>query len=109
MGTSLSWGWRVFSGAAALLCCAGVLRGGDELVLQLPAGSSDIVELRASAGVRARSLVGLVEDLSGDSVVFRGVDGGVQVLRLPQLRLIRFARSEDWEAGLVLSRGRRWL
>ncbi|MCE2796062.1 MAG: hypothetical protein ACK5TG_09640 [Planctomyces sp.] len=109
MGTSLSWGWRMFSGAAALLCCAGVLRGGDELVLQLPAGSSDIVELRASAGVRARSLVGLVEDLSGDSVVFRGVDGGVQVLRLSQLRVIRFARSEDWEAGLVLSRGRRWL
>ncbi len=94
---------------AALLLCGGVLCAGDEPGSQLPAASSDILELRVSAGVRARSLMGLVEDLAGDSVVFRGVDGGVQVLRLSQLRVIRFARSEVWEEGLVLSRGRRWL
>lgn len=100
---------RLVLSVAGLLWGAGELCAGDEQGVQLPSASSDVLELRVSAGVRARSLVGLVEDLSGDSVVFRGVDGGVQVLRLSQLRVIRFARSEVWEEGLVLSRGRRWL
>jgi len=81
---------------------------GDELSSELPAAAQDILELRTAAGVRPRTLAGLVEDITGDSVVFRRADGGVQVVRLSALGVVRFARSEQWEEGLVLSAGRRW-
>ncbi len=54
---------------------------GDELSSELPAAAQDILELRTAAGVRPRTLAGLVEDITGDSVVFRRADGGVQVVR----------------------------
>jgi tetratricopeptide (TPR) repeat protein len=81
---------------------------GDELPLVLPSAAEDILELRTAEGVRARSLAGLVQDISGDSVVFRRADGGVQVVRLSALRVVRFARSELWEEGLELCVVRRW-
>ncbi|MEZ6060308.1 MAG: hypothetical protein R3C19_08110 [Planctomycetaceae bacterium] len=69
----------------------------------LPFDSGDRVVVVDDESGRETLLTGRVEDLEGNRLTFRSNrDGAIQVLRIPDVMRIEFAKSADFEAGLRL-------
>ncbi len=60
------------------------------------------IYLRGSGVQRGQRLLGTIDDIPGDAVIFRTVAGNRERLRIEEIAELRFSRSPQWERGLVL-------
>lgn len=90
-----------------LLFCSGNDVCGDE-DLVLPLGVTDQVVVRSGPTHRLRTYSGIIEDISGQSVVLRRSGGTVVILRLREVTALRFPRSRAFDDGLSHVSQGRW-
>jgi hypothetical protein len=80
----------------------------DEVELQLPIPAVDHILFRAATPQRGRSASGIIQQLSGQTVVLRREADKVEVYSLRDVEEIRFRKSAEYESGLKRLSERDW-
>jgi tetratricopeptide (TPR) repeat protein len=80
----------------------------DEVESQLPIPAADQIIFRAATPQRGRSASGIIQQLSGQTVVLRREADKVEVYSLRDVEEIRFRKSAEYEGGLKRLSERDW-
>jgi len=80
----------------------------DEAESQLPIPAADQILFRAATPQRGRSASGIIQQLSGQTVVLRREADKVEVYSLRDVEEIRFRKSAEYEGGLKRLSERDW-
>lgn len=84
------------------------LQAQDDEDSALPLTLTDQVVVRKEGASRTRTYSGVIEDLSGQNVVFRRNGNTVDVFRLKEVVTIRFSKSAEFDQGLRKIREQDW-
>ncbi len=93
--------------AFVVLCLPAHAQPPDE-ASALPFVSSDQIVIRKAGSQRAKTMSGVIEDLSGQTVVLRRAGNTVDVFNLRDVVSLRFQKSPEFDEGLRRIRARNW-
>ena len=91
-----------------LMCALSAASPAQEPSSILPFTTTDHVVIRDGNSERSRTVPGVIEDLSGNSLVFRRGGNTVEVLKLRDIEFIRFSRSAAFDEGLRRMQNHEW-
>ncbi len=94
--------------AAALLVQQAVVAGQQDEGATLPFTTTDQVVIRKDGALRTRTVSGVIEDMSGESIILRRTGNVVDVFRLREVVSVRFQKSAEFDEGLRKLRERDW-
>ena len=90
-----------------VLCRSPVFAQTEEPSL-LPFTSSDQVVVRMEGSPRTRTISGVIEDMTGQNIVFRRNGNTIDVFKLSDVVSLRFQKSTEFDDGLRKLRSRDW-
>lgn len=94
--------------AVSLLTDATSYAGPADESSDLPFTSTAQVVVRKEGSLRTRTLSGVIEDMSGQSIILRRGGNTIDVLKLREVVAVRFYKSPEFDDGLRKLRERNW-
>jgi len=100
------FGWAVFLMFAMVFLPSTSFA--QEPTLILPLTTSDQVVIRKGVSQRSLAIPGVIEDLSGQSIVLRRSSNAVEVFKLSEIESIQFVKSASYDDGLRQIQSDEW-